>query len=116
MYPPSNKRITMSLLNVASDDSKAMQMQMGMGAGPNVGFDAPKVYKQERVSLRLHNHEWALEHAEKKLLGEPIPVKAAAQVSNATSTFSSSTTTTSTTTTSSTEKRSNKFNKVQKKK
>lgn len=115
MYPPSNERITVSLLYVASDDSKAMQMQMGMGAGPNVGFDAPKVYKQERVSLRLHNHEWALEHAEKKLLGEPIPVKAAAQVSSATSTFSSSTTT-STTTTSSTEKRSSKFNKVQKKK
>lgn len=95
-----------------------MQMQMGMGAGPNVGFDAPKAFKQERVSLRLHNHEWALEHAEKKLLGEPIPVKAAATVSSATSTVSSSsssTTSTTTTASSSTEKRSNKFNKVQKK-
>lgn len=50
-----------------------MQMQMGMNAGPNMAFDAPKVYKQERVSLRLHNHDWALEFAEKKLLGEPIP-------------------------------------------
>lgn len=105
-------------MNAASDDSKAMQMQMGMGAGPNVGFDAPKVYKQERVSLRLHNHEWALEHAEKKLLGEPIPKKAPAAVSSATSTFSSSssTSTTTSTSTTSTEKRSNKFNKVQKKK
>lgn len=57
----------------ASDDTKAMQMQMGLGAGPNIGFDAPKLYKQERVSLRLHRHEWALEHAERKLLGDPIP-------------------------------------------
>lgn len=97
------------MLCAASDDSKAMQMQMGMGAGPNVGFDAPKVYKQERVSLRLHNHEWALEHAEKKLLGEPIPAKAAAGGVSASST-------TTTTTTSSVEKRSAKFNKVQKRK
>ncbi|TDH69258.1 hypothetical protein CCR75_002580 [Bremia lactucae] len=58
----------------ASDDAKAMQLQMGMGAGPNMAFDAPKAYKQERVSLRLQNHDWALEFAEKKLLGEPIPV------------------------------------------
>ncbi|TMW60177.1 hypothetical protein Poli38472_000219 [Pythium oligandrum] len=70
----------------ANDDTKAMQMQMGMGAGPNVGFDAPKMYKQERVSLRLHQHEWALEHAEKRLLGDPIPKK-----EPATSTASSTT-------------------------
>ncbi|TYZ63910.1 hypothetical protein PybrP1_012157 [[Pythium] brassicae (nom. inval.)] len=95
----------------ASDDSKAMQMQMGMGAGPNVGFDAPKVYKQERVSLRLHSHEWALEHAEKKLLGEPIPAKPKAVGAGA-----AATTTTTTSTTSSVEKRSAKFNKVQKRK
>lgn len=89
-----------------------MQMQMGMGAGPNVGFDAPKVYKQERVSLRLHSHEWALEHAEKKLLGDPIPAKAAA-IGAAASTTSSSSATTST---SHVEKRSAKFSKVAKKK
>lgn len=89
-----------------------MQMQMGMGAGPNVGFDAPKVYKQERVSLRLHSHEWALEHAEKKLLGEPIPVKPKAIGSG----HVASTTTATTTSTSSVEKRSAKFNKVQKRK
>uniref|UniRef100_K3WAK6 ER membrane protein complex subunit 3 n=1 Tax=Globisporangium ultimum (strain ATCC 200006 / CBS 805.95 / DAOM BR144) TaxID=431595 RepID=K3WAK6_GLOUD len=91
----------------ASDDSKAMQMQMGMGAGPNVGFDAPKVYKQERVSLRLHSHEWFLEHAEKKLLGEPIPKKPTPAAATSTSSYTSTTTTT--------EKRSSKFNKVQKK-
>lgn len=85
-----------------------MQMQMGMGAGPNVGFDAPKVYKQERVSLRLHSHEWSLEHAEKKLLGEPIPKK---PTPSATSYAASTSTSTS-----SAEKRSSKFNKVQKKK
>lgn len=74
-------RIILNLLQhfdrlVASDDTKAMQMQMGMGAGANMGFDAPKAYKQERVNLRLQVHEWALEHAEKKLLGEAIPVTA----------------------------------------
>lgn len=52
-----------------------MQMQMGMGAGPGMAFDAPKVYKQERVNLRLHVHEYALEYAEKKLLGDEIPQK-----------------------------------------
>ncbi|RLN54879.1 hypothetical protein BBJ28_00002922 [Nothophytophthora sp. Chile5] len=90
----------------ASDDAKAMQAQMGMGAGPNIGFDAPKVYKQERVSLRLHNHDWALEFAEKKLLGEPIPVKA--KTATASSTVSSTTTTT--------EKRSSKYTKISKRK
>nr|CCA17543.1 conserved hypothetical protein [Albugo laibachii Nc14] len=60
----------------ASDDTKAMQMQMGMGAGANMGFDAPKAYKQERVNLRLQVHEWALEHAERILLGETIPITA----------------------------------------
>jgi hypothetical protein len=84
-----------------------MQMQMGMNAGPNMAFDAPKVYKQERVSLRLHNHDWALEFAEKKLLGEPIPEK---PKSSATA---SSTTTTTTTTT---EKRSSKYTKISKRK
>ncbi|KAH9116431.1 hypothetical protein AeMF1_009622 [Aphanomyces euteiches] len=58
-----------------NEDARAMQMQMGMGAGAAMGFDAPRMYKQERVSLRLHAHEFALEHAEKKLLGDPIPVK-----------------------------------------
>ena len=58
-----------------NEDARAMQMQMGMGAGAGMGFDAPRMYKQERVSLRLHAHEFALEHAEKKLLGDPIPVK-----------------------------------------
>ncbi|KAG6973477.1 hypothetical protein JG687_00000890 [Phytophthora cactorum] len=91
----------------ASDDAKAMQMQMGMGAGPNMSFDAPKVYKQERVSLRLHNHDWALEFAEKKLLGEPIPTKP--KSSAASSSFSSTTTTT-------TEKRSSKYTKISKRK
>ncbi|DAZ96304.1 TPA: hypothetical protein N0F65_008428 [Lagenidium giganteum] len=92
----------------ASDDAKAMQMQMGMGAGPNIGFDAPKLYKQERVSMRLHQHEWALEHAEKKLLGEPIPEKAkigagAVPVSHAAPT-------------SATAGRGSKYNKISKKK
>lgn len=85
-----------------------MQMQMGMGAGPNMSFDAPKAFKQERVSMRLHSHEWALEHAEKKLLGEPLPVKAkpaAAPVSSASVSSSSSQ-----------EKRGNaKFQKLSKK-
>ncbi len=67
-----------------NEDAKAMQMQMGMGAGPNVGFDAPKMYKQERVSLRLHQHEWYLEHAEKRLLGEPIPKKVKATATSST--------------------------------
>ncbi|OQR95011.1 hypothetical protein ACHHYP_00648 [Achlya hypogyna] len=58
-----------------NDDARAMQMQMGMGAGPGMAFDAPRVYKQERVNLRLHVHEYALEHAEKKLLGDEIPKK-----------------------------------------
>ncbi|ETP45494.1 hypothetical protein F442_08105 [Phytophthora nicotianae P10297] len=91
----------------ASDDTKAMQMQMGMGAGPNMAFDAPKVYKQERVSLRLHNHDWALEFAEKKLLGEPIPKKP--KTSTASASYSSTTTTT-------TEKRSSKYTKISKRK
>ncbi|CAI5731196.1 unnamed protein product [Hyaloperonospora brassicae] len=90
----------------ASDDAKAMQMQMGMGAGPNMTFDAPKAYKQERVSLRLHNHEWDLEHAEKKLLGEPISTKP-----KLIATLSSSSSTTITT-----EKRSSKYTKVSKRK
>lgn len=85
-----------------------MQMQMGMGAGPNMAFDAPKVYKQERVSLRLHNHDWALEFAEKKLLGELIPEKPKSSVSSSSYT--------STTTTSSTEKRSSKYTKISKRK
>lgn len=83
-------------------------MQMGMGAGPNMGFDAPKVYKQERVSLRLHNHDWSLEFAEKKLLGEPIPVKP--KTSGAAHSSASSSTTTTTTT------RSSKYTKVSKRK
>ncbi|KDO27717.1 hypothetical protein SPRG_07345 [Saprolegnia parasitica CBS 223.65] len=58
-----------------NDDARAMQMQMGMGVGAGPGFDAPRVYKQERVNLRLHVHEYALEHAEKKLLGDDIPKK-----------------------------------------
>lgn len=85
-----------------------MQMQMGMGAGPNMSFDAPKAFKQERVSMRLHSHEWALEHAEKKLLGEPLPVKAkpVAPVASTASTSSSS----------AQEKRGNaKFQKLSKK-
>ncbi|KAG6595881.1 er membrane protein complex subunit 3-like isoform x1 [Phytophthora cinnamomi] len=93
----------------ASDDTKAMQMQMGMNAGPNMAFDAPKVYKQERVSLRLHNHDWALEFAEKKLLGEPIPEKPKA--SAVSSSYSSTTTTTTTT-----EKRASKYTKISKRK
>ncbi|CAH0473606.1 unnamed protein product [Peronospora belbahrii] len=92
----------------ASDDTKAMQMQMGMGAGPNMAFDAPKVYKQERVSLRLHNHDWELEFAEKKLLGEAIPKK---PKSSATMLSHSSTMKTTTM-----EKRSSKYTKVSKKK
>ncbi|EQC38610.1 hypothetical protein SDRG_04311 [Saprolegnia diclina VS20] len=63
-----------------NDDARAMQMQMGMGAGAGPGFDAPRVYKQERVNLRLHAHEYALEHAEKKLLGDDIPKKVEAPV------------------------------------
>ncbi|CEG43803.1 er membrane protein complex subunit 3-like isoform x1 [Plasmopara halstedii] len=86
----------------ASDDAKAMQMQMGVGAGPNMAFDAPKVYKQERVSLRLHNHDWALEFAEKKLLGESIPTNA------------KSSTTSSSHTSTVKEKRASKFTKVSK--
>ncbi len=61
--------------SVVNDDARAMQMQMGMGAGPGMAFDAPKAYKQERVNLRLHVHEYALEYAEKKLLGDVIPKK-----------------------------------------
>ncbi|RHZ33555.1 hypothetical protein DYB37_013105 [Aphanomyces astaci] len=74
-----------------NEDAKAMQMQMGMGAGAGMGFDAPRMYKQERVSLRLHVHEFALEHAEKKLLGDPIPekVEGVAASSAATTTTSS---------------------------
>ncbi|ETV80873.1 hypothetical protein H257_06329 [Aphanomyces astaci] len=74
-----------------NEDAKAMQLQMGMGAGAGMGFDAPRMYKQERVSLRLHVHEFALEHAEKKLLGDPIPekVEGVAASSAATTTTSS---------------------------
>ena len=90
----------------ASDDAKAMQMQMGMDAGPNMGFDAPKVYKQERVSLRLHTHEWQLAFAEKKLLGERIPEKRTTTVPL--SSYSSTTTIT--------EKRSAKYSKMSKRK
>ena len=57
---------------IASDDAKAMQMQMGMGAGQQMGFDAPKAYKQERESLKLHNHEWKLDTIEHKILGDVI--------------------------------------------
>jgi hypothetical protein len=91
---------------VGNEDAKAMQMQMGMGAGPNVGFDAPKVYKQERVSLALHQHEWMLEHAEKRLLGEPIPKREKKTSSTASSSASS---------TSVSETKSAKFNKASKK-
>ena len=31
---------------VASDDTKAMQMQMGMGAGQNMGFNPTQAFKQ----------------------------------------------------------------------
>ncbi|GLE02467.1 hypothetical protein PINS_up011305 [Pythium insidiosum] len=95
----------------ANDDAKAMQMQMGMGAGPNVGFDAPKMYKQERVSLRLHQHEWSLEHAEKRLLGEPLPVSARAGAS----TTSSNNVASSSTSTAAASSKSSKYNKVSKK-
>lgn len=89
----------------ANDDAKAMQMQMGMGAGPNMAFDAPKVYKQERVSLRLHNHDWALEFAEKKLLGESISANFKSSITSSSHTS---------TTTTSTEKRASKYTKVSK--
>ncbi|KAJ0406506.1 hypothetical protein P43SY_001437 [Pythium insidiosum] len=92
----------------ANDDAKAMQMQMGMGAGPNVGFDAPKMYKQERVSLRLHQHEWSLENAEKRLLGEPLPTSARADASAAASSAGPSSSSTPTA-------KSAKYNKISKK-
>ena len=52
-----------------------MQMQMGMGAGQNMGFDASKAYKQERESLMLHSHEWKLNSIERKILGDKIEPK-----------------------------------------
>ncbi|RHY59143.1 hypothetical protein DYB34_000956 [Aphanomyces astaci] len=87
--PLAHSHVRSSL--VVNEDAKAMQMQMGMGAGAGMGFDAPRMYKQERVSLRLHVHEFALEHAEKKLLGDPIPekVEGVAASSAATTTTSS---------------------------
>ncbi|RHY33208.1 hypothetical protein DYB32_001789 [Aphanomyces invadans] len=78
-----------------NEDAKAMQMQMGMGAGAGMGFDAPRMYKQERVSLRLHVHEYALEHAELKLLGDPIPEKVAAPAVPASASISAASTTSS---------------------
>ncbi len=84
-----------------------MQMQMGMGAGPNMAFDAPKAYKQERVNLRLHNHEYALEFAEKKLLGDEIPKKpSAASTSGASSQVTSA----------AASEKSSKFNKTHRRK
>jgi hypothetical protein len=99
-------------LFLASDDTKAMQMQMGMGAGPNMAFDAPKAYKQERVNLRLLNHEFALEHAEKKILGDKIPIKLV-PTSTPTVTTTASTSTTDTTTTTG---KASKLNKSQRNK
>jgi hypothetical protein len=61
----------------ANDDAK--NMQMGMGAGPGMGFDASKAFKQERDSLLLHQHEYALENIEYKVLGEDIPPAAIQQ-------------------------------------
>lgn|ERR1711920_64733 len=58
----------------AHDDTQAMQAQMGMGMN-QPGFDATKAFKQERDNLRLHDHDWELQHMELKYLGEKIPEK-----------------------------------------
>lgn len=55
----------------ALDESRATQMQMGvgLGSGPGNVFDAPAAYKHEREELQLTKHSWILEDSELKLLG-----------------------------------------------
>ena len=61
----------------AADEARLMQAQMGMGAGPQMGFDPKKAFGNERDSLDLVRHSWVLENAEKSLLGKKYPVDAA---------------------------------------
>jgi hypothetical protein len=46
---------------------------MGMGGGPQMGFDASAAYKNEREALGIAKHEWVGDRAERQLLGDAYP-------------------------------------------
>ena len=58
---------------VIAEEQKAMQMQMGMPGGNQMGFDCSKAYAAARDSLDMTRHTWALEDVEKRLLGDRYP-------------------------------------------
>jgi hypothetical protein len=60
-----------------ADEARMMQAQMGMGAGPQMGFDPKKAFAAEIDNLDLVRHTFALDTAEKTLLGKKYPVDAA---------------------------------------
>ncbi|CAM9571547.1 unnamed protein product [Chrysoparadoxa australica] len=61
-------------------ETKAMQAQMGMGGGQQMGFDASKVFPQEADSMELVKHHWVCADVEKRLLGHRYPVANVAAV------------------------------------
>ena len=62
----------------ASVDNEAMlmQAQMGMAAGPGMGFNAKQAFKAEKEGVQLHKHVWATDDIEKIVLGRRYPSEA----------------------------------------
>ena len=76
-------------MTVIAEEQRAMQMQMGMPGGNQMGFDCSKAYAAARDSLDMTRHAWALEDVEKRLLGDRYPTTKSATetfLSDATST------------------------------
>lgn len=75
----------------ALNESKAAQMQMGMGMmGGGAGapaFNAEGAFKHEREQLIMITHKYIVGDAEKRLLGDAYPKAAAAASSLAASSF-----------------------------
>ena len=60
------------------DESKALQMQMGMGmagGGPQQPPNPKTLFKKERENLNMCNHKWMVEDAEYRLLGSSFSRK-----------------------------------------
>ena len=52
------------------NDAALMQQQMAMQAGQMPGqMDTPKLYQAEQEALNMAEHRWAVEKAERRLLG-----------------------------------------------
>ena len=56
------------------DEARLMQAQMGQMGGPGMGFNAKAAFKQEKDSVALLKHKWAVEEVEKVVLGSRYPI------------------------------------------